>query len=272
MTTTEPPSDIAPTVVLLHGLACTGALCWAATFPDLSKVAGVVTFDQRWHGRGIASDDFSLESCADDIAEVLDQLGIQQAIVAGYSLGGAIAQEFWHRHPERVRGLVLCSTARNYRGGMGERLFFPVYSQALKPLKGYSAGKVAARLASAQAASASAPEPTTSMDWVRNEARASTPWAYPHVIDALGRFNSAPWIVDVDVPTAVVITDRDRAIPTRRQLGLAAAIPGATVHHAPGGHSSLIFDSANWLPRFLDAVADVHARNPSQPTPKEKFA
>lgn len=66
VTTAPPPTPDAPTVVLLHGLACTGALCWASTFHELSKVAGIVTFDQRWHGRGIDSPTFTLEDCADD--------------------------------------------------------------------------------------------------------------------------------------------------------------------------------------------------------------
>jgi pimeloyl-ACP methyl ester carboxylesterase len=85
----------------------------------------------------------------------------------------------------------------------------------------------------------------------------------PEVLTELGRFNSAPWIGSVDVPTAVVVTGKDKAIPTRRQRRLAAAIPDAQVYEAPGGHASVVLDHDRWLPAFLDAVGDVTARVPA---------
>jgi hypothetical protein len=58
----------------------------------------------------------------------------------------------------------------------------------------------------------------------------------------------------------VVVTARDKAIPTRRQRKLAAAIPGAHEYDAPGGHASVVLDHERWTPVFLEAVADVTAR------------
>ena len=58
----------------------------------------------------------------------------------------------------------------------------------------------------------------------------------------------------------MVVTGRDKAIPARRQRALAAAIPGAEVYDAPGGHASVVLDHERWLPVFLDAVADVTVR------------
>ena len=53
---------------------------------------------------------------------------------------------------------------------------------------------------------------------------------------ALGSYNARRWIGAVDVPTAVLVTRRDRAVPPREQLRLAAAIPGATCHELEDGH------------------------------------
>ena len=72
----------------------------------------------------------------------------------------------------------------------------------------------------------------------------------PEVLGELGRFNSAPWIAEVDVPTAVVVTERPHD-PERRQRRLAAAIKGATVYEAPGGHASIVLGATTWLPVFL---------------------
>lgn len=251
------PRPDAPVVVLLHGLASPAAVCWAATIGPLSRVARVIAFDQRWHGRGITSAHFTLEDCADDVAAVLDTLGVERAIMAGYSLGGAIAQMTWSRQRSRVAGLVLCSTSRNAQGGISERLFFPFMNLATRSMREYAAVRV-----STKSANLPDPHPFDKDDvtaWGRAEMATMSPWAIPLAMNAFGHFNSAPWIGEVDVPTAVVVTDQDRVIPTRRQLKLAESIPRAFVHRAPGGHTSIAFDVDNWLPVFLDAVGEVSA-------------
>ena len=220
------PHPDAPTIVLLHALGCTAYLTWFGVLGELSRTHRVVALDLRWHGRGIRSPRFRIADCADDVAGVLDHLGIDTAIVAGYSLGGAVAQEVWHRHPSRVDGLVLASTARNLRGHVGERMFFPVMTAAMHPLSRVALTKVE-RVAAALPDLPSV-EVADGVDWGRAEFRSTSAWSMPEVLGELGRFHSAPWIGSIDVPTSVVVTGRDRAIPTRRQRKLAAAIPDAS--------------------------------------------
>lgn len=253
------PTPTAPTIVLLHALGCTAYLSWAMSIGELSRTYRVVTMDQRWHGRGIRSPRFRFADCADDVAAVLDELGVERAVVAGYSMGGAVAQLMWRQHPERVAGLVLCSTARNYRGASRERLFFPVLTAAMHPLSSHALTRV-------ERVAAGLPE-TPSMEiadpasWGRAEFRSTSAWSMPEVLGELGRFNSADWVGGIDVPTAVVVTTSDRTIPERRQRRLAAAIEGATVHEAPGGHASIVLGAATWVPVFLGAVTDVVDRS-----------
>jgi 3-oxoadipate enol-lactonase len=80
------------------------------------------------------------------------------------------------------------------------------------------------------------------------------------VLAELGRFNSAEWIGDVDVPTAVVVTEKDHTIPQRRQRKLAATIEGASLYTAPGGHASIVLRSGSWLPVFRQALNEVTRR------------
>src|SRR3954465_15384656 len=54
----------APTIVLLHAVGCTGRLPWLPVGHRLAERYRVVVFDQRWHGRGIISESFSLHDCA----------------------------------------------------------------------------------------------------------------------------------------------------------------------------------------------------------------
>src|SRR3954466_8135947 len=116
----------APAVILLHALATTAALSWYPTVGALSKHYRVVAFDQRWHGRGVQSEHFRLADGADDVAAVADALGVERFTVVGYSMGGAVAQLVWRRHRDRVEGLGLAATARNFRGKMTERLWFGI--------------------------------------------------------------------------------------------------------------------------------------------------
>ncbi len=253
------PTPDAPALVLLHSLACTAYLNWYPSLAALSQEFRVVAFDQRWHGRGIRSRRFRFSDCADDVAAVADVLGIERFIPVGYSMGGPIAQLVWKRHRERVLGLVLCASARNYRGKTRERLFFPVLTGTMTVLSPYARRRVE-RLASELP-----PEPV-SPDEVRNwglqEFRSTSAWAMPPVIKELGRFNSAGWIGEVDVPTAVVVTTKDHTIPLRRQLSLAAAIPGATVHEVAGGHGSVVMRADRFVPALLEACRSVANRLP----------
>jgi pimeloyl-ACP methyl ester carboxylesterase len=251
------PTPDAPTVVLLHGLGVTASLCWAPTIAPLNEHARVVLFDQRWHGQGILSPHFTIEDCADDVDAVLEAIGVDRAIITGYSLGGAVAQMVWSRRPSRVSGLVLASTARNWQGKPGERFFFPVVnvlSRTLRPLSH--------RRASERFDRSSARELRTDdvLAWALDEMRSISGWSVAHALNAVGQFDSSPWVGRVDVPTAVVVTRGDHAIPSRRQHKLAAAIPGATVHEADGGHTALMFAADTWVPTFVGAVLEVAER------------
>jgi 3-oxoadipate enol-lactonase len=252
------PTPTAPTVVLLHALGCTAYLSWAMALGELSQSYRVVTFDQRWHGRGIRSERFRFGDCADDVAAVMDELGVERAVIAGYSMGGAIAQLMWRQHPDRVAGLVLCSTARNYRGATRERFFFPVLTAAMHPLSRLALTRVERMAATLpELPSLEIADPAA---WGKAEFRSTSAWSMPEVLGELGRFNSATWVEGVDVPTSVVVTTSDHTIPERRQRLLAAAIDGATVHTAPGGHASIVLGCATWVPVFLEAVGDVAGR------------
>jgi pimeloyl-ACP methyl ester carboxylesterase len=79
-------------------------------------------------------------------------------------------------------------------------------------------------------------------------------------VAALGRHHSTPWLSRIDVPTAVIIPSKDRAIPPERQRRLAARIPGATVHEAPCGHAGCVVQAECFAPAFLEAVHVTAAR------------
>lgn len=253
------PTPDAPTVVLLHGLGASAQLCWFGVLHELSRTHRVVALDQRWHGRGIHSPRFRITDCADDVAALLKTLRIGPAVIAGYSMGGPVAQEVWRRHPERVAGLVLASTSTTWRGHLGEKLFFPAMGRAMDGV----AAQVQARVARHRNGLPEVPDDWQgdTIGWGVREFRNTSLLSIAEVMGELGRFDSTGWISEIDVPTTVVVTQRDKAIPASRQRALAASIPGAVVHEAPGGHASIFMDHARWSPVFLDAVRQTTARS-----------
>lgn len=248
----------APTLILLHGLGATADLNWFACFEALGRRFRVLALDHRGHGRGIrVGARFRLSDCADDVAALADVAGVDRFVAVGYSMGGPIAQLTWQRHRDRVAGLVLCATSRNFRGRPGERVAFSVL-----PGLAVAAGVAPAgvrRQMMRRFAMAKVDDPPARR-WAMRELRRSDPASLAAAAAALGRFSSHDWIGGVDVPAAVVLTTRDQAVPPHRQQKLAAAIPGATVHPVHGDHLVCALGVDRFVPVLVGASVEVAAR------------
>ncbi|MDJ0789994.1 MAG: alpha/beta fold hydrolase [Myxococcota bacterium] len=98
-------------LVLVMGLAGSCAGWHALQIPELSPHHRIVVFDNR--GVGESEDPggpFTTADLADDLAGLLDALGIERANLLGAFMGGMTLQELALRHPERVGRLVLVGT------------------------------------------------------------------------------------------------------------------------------------------------------------------
>jgi 3-oxoadipate enol-lactonase len=256
-----PGPEGAPTLILIHTLATTAALSWYPSMGALSEHYRVIAFDQRWHGRGIRSEKFSLTDCADDVVAVADALGVEKFTIVGYSMGGAIAQLVWKRHRERVEGMVLAATARNFRGKVTERLWFALTGLAMARF-GERARLGMHRVAEALTEHPSGLSATEDVvaPWAMAEFRSTSLWSLLAALDDVGRFDSSAWIRRVDVPTSVIVATRDRFIPTRRQRRLAASIPGAMTYDVEGSHAAIVLGAEEFVPVLLAACRSVTRR------------
>ena len=101
----------APVLALANSLG-TDARIWDGVIERLAQNYRVVSYDKRGHGLSDAPDgDYALDDHVDDLAGLLDLLGIGRLALAGVSVGGLIGQRFALRYPERLVALVLCDTA-----------------------------------------------------------------------------------------------------------------------------------------------------------------
>ncbi|MCF8607846.1 alpha/beta hydrolase [Gordonia sp. HY442] len=253
ITDTPGPTDDAPAILLLHAVSTTGRLTWFPSIGPLSKRFRVITMDQRLHGRGIHTDSFTLHDCADDAAAVLDELGIDSAMIAGFSMGSLVAQRVWRQHSDRVGGLVLCASSDRMQSRVTERLFHQSVGASVRAARRPRRQDFDDDLRGV--------DPHEDINrWALAEFRSTRPLAAVNALAAIGRHHSRPWIREVDVPTAVVVPLRDKAIPPQRQRELAARIPGATLHEVDAGHSCCVMNADAFVPVLIEAITTVLAR------------
>ena len=94
-------------VVLIHGVGLDRTL-WVRHAADLSRDYCVIRHDMPGHGgSGQVNDGATLEDFADQLARLLDDLGVHRAAIAGFSLGALVTQVFVRRYPERVAKMAL---------------------------------------------------------------------------------------------------------------------------------------------------------------------
>ncbi|MCU0268105.1 MAG: alpha/beta hydrolase [Acidimicrobiales bacterium] len=251
----------APTVVLLHGWIASGGINWYQTFRPLSRHYRVLAPDMRGHGRGIRSyRRFRLADVADDTAALLDVLGVEKAIFVGYSLGGPVAQLMWRQHRDRMAGLVLCATSHDFIPGMRARM---VFTSTMAAVAGTSrVGQLASVLPN-QVAKTMVPvrvkgRPDTLQRWAAQEMQRHDWRMVLEAGQAIGHYNASRWIGKVDVPTAVVVTTRDRAVTPAQQAKMAFAIPGASIHRCEDGHTACTNNTLTGP--LLEALHAVSAR------------
>jgi pimeloyl-ACP methyl ester carboxylesterase len=95
--------------VLCDGLGCDGFI-WRYLWEPLASRRRVMHWNYRGHGKsGVANDDtrIGVEYICDDLLRLMEDRGLERAVIFGHSMGVQVALEFHRRHPSRVAGLVL---------------------------------------------------------------------------------------------------------------------------------------------------------------------
>lgn len=243
------PRDGHP-VVLVHGWSLDGEQTFYKVIPQLAERYRVIVPDLRNHGKSDwIRGRFEVADLADEVAGVLDAVGITGATVVGYSLGGMVSQELARRRPGIVGSLVLAATAAQV---------MPKYRRAAD--WAFWFGRVLARLSTTEAAQLTTAIVARSGGLERRHRR----WFYEGLRRrdavlfyasgaAAVRFDSSAWVGSLGVPTTSVIPGRDQLIPPRQQWALAALTGGAVVEIPGARHESILSHPEV----YLDAIETV---------------
>jgi len=122
-------------VVLVHGFASTAAHNWGGTgwMATLSARYRVIALDVRGHGlseKPHTREAYGYANMGADVTGLMDHLGIERAILIGYSMGASIAIELTLSHPERFRAIVLGGIA--YDDGLDDKADRDAISEAYR--------------------------------------------------------------------------------------------------------------------------------------------
>jgi pimeloyl-ACP methyl ester carboxylesterase len=227
---------------LIHGFPLDHRL-WDAQLAGLSRTMRVIAPDLRGQGQsqGLAATSevpagpLTMDQHADDLAALLDHLGIRRAIVAGLSMGGYIAFAFWRSHPVRVQALALLDTRPEPDSPAGQANRDAAAARVKEVGPEVFAREMLPRLL---ALASLADERISGRALRIMEAQ-----SVAGIVGALGslrdRGDSRPTLPTITVPTLVLVGEEDVLTPPSDARAMAAAIPDARLVIVPrAGHLS----------------------------------
>ncbi len=240
-------------LVLLHGAFSAIGTSFGKMLPPLAQTRKVIAFELQGHGRTADIDrPMTLEAMADDVAAALQQLGVEQADVFGYSMGAGVALHLAIRHPEMVRKLIMASITYNMSG------FHPGLMEGMGEMK---------------------PEMMFGSPWHDEYMRLaprpedfSRLFAKKAEMDRQIRDIPEETIRAIKSPTLLIIGDSDIVRPEHtvemfRLLGggipgdTPAGLPNSQLAVLPGTSHVTVPDRADWLVPMINAFLDAPIKN-----------
>ena len=233
--------------MLIHGVGGDAAT-WDLVAPQLAGRFRVIRVELRGHGRAprltgpVTAEDF-----ARDILQLMDEQGVDQAGVAGYSLGGQVAQALALAAPQRVRKLALVSTVTGRTATERENAL-----KRIEVLKEKGIGEIARGNVER---------------WFTDEFRARHPQlvearvkvllasdatSYLHAYTVFATADYADELHRIRVPTLIVTGEHDVAATPRMARLMHERIAGSELHILPGLRHSLLIEAPQQISALLN--------------------
>ncbi len=235
--------------VLCDGLGCEGFI-WRYLWQPLTQNRKVLHWHYRGHGQsGVASDDsrIGIDYICDDLAKLMDEVGLKKSVIFGHSMGVQVALEFHRRYPERVAALVLvCGSygtpLDTWHDHSLMRLAFPFMKRAVEANPSL-ARTIVHTAVKTELAVTFGIRTELNVDLMKRldfypymeHLGRMHPLYFIRTLDSLKDHSAWDHLPEVDVPTMVVGGEIDRFTPVWLSQRMAEAIPGAEYLFVPGG-------------------------------------
>ena len=212
-----------PPVVLLHGFPLDSRV-WKSQVAALSERNRAVAPDLRGFGQSASSDAFTMESIADDMHALLDEIGALPAILGGLSMGGYTALAYAKKYPTDLTGLLLIDTraeADTPEGREARQKMIEMVQQKGSPA-----------VAEAMMPKMLAPDTATKLPAVARELRTIMESQPPKTIEnALVALRDRPDfrgdLASIAVPTLILVGESDAITPPAMSETLNKSIPNS---------------------------------------------
>jgi pimeloyl-ACP methyl ester carboxylesterase len=248
-----------PPLVLIMGYRL-NSRAWPFGFIEaLAQRFTVVFFDNRGTG---ASDKptfgYEISNMARDVCGLMDHLEIARANVLGYSMGGAIAQEFARQFPDRISGLVLCATTC---GGPRATYAPPSVFRVMRELDGLTPEEIARRIWKVTYSPGYLENHRElAQGQMRREIATPTPL---HAADlqfqAFAEFDFSKALTAIQAPTLVLTGDLDQLISPQNSKLIASLIPRASLIIIPGCGHRMMWEATDECVSFVtEFLANVY--------------
>jgi 3-oxoadipate enol-lactonase len=223
-------------LLLIMGLSYPSYM-WHRSRPVLLKSYRTIALDNRGVGQSDAPPGvYSIALMASDAAAVLDAAGIESAHIFGASMGGMIAQEFALQYPQRVRSLILGSTAA------GGPHAVPAQPEALEALLRRDVAPEESKEAIIPFIyDPATPRERIDEDMVIRMKWYPTPQGYMGQLQGIFGWEAYSRLAQIMAPTLVIHGESDRLVPPANARLIAERIPDAKLVLIP--HASHIFET-----------------------------
>lgn len=215
-----------PALLFIHGAGGTHQH-WGHQLNDLATFARIIAPDLPGYGRSPGPAPATIAGYADQLLALLDTLGITRAVLAGHSMGAAIALHLAIEQPARIAGLALL-------GGGARMRVAPAFVDGLERDPLATAAQISTYLYADEAPSDLVSEGSAAFQ--RND-----PATLRNSFIACDLFDVRERLAEVICPTLIICGEHDKMTPPKLSTALQSAISNARLEILPDtGHMPML--------------------------------
>lgn len=214
-------------ILFIHGFPLSREL-WRPMVEPFADRFTLVMPDLRGMGDSEATPDATIADYSDDLAGLLDAIGERRpAAIIGLSMGGYVAFEFYRRHRDRVRAMVLADTRAEADTPEASKTRLETAEKVMRDGSGVVADAMAPKLFAKSAS-------TVLVESWRRIMTATKPMGVAAALKAMAsRPDSTPTLKEIAVPTLIVVGEEDAITPPPLARAMHAGIAGSRIRMIP---------------------------------------
>jgi 3-oxoadipate enol-lactonase len=234
---TDSPPKITPkpleTLICLHGIGGDDE-SFSPQSIALSDQYRVIAWNMPGYRGSLFIENQSFEMLCESLLNLLQALNTGPVHLVGQSIGGMLAQEFTHRHPEFVKSLVLIATTSVF-GGRDESFKQAFLQARLKPL---NEGKNMMELATETVPQITGSKVTENVSNAAIKSMSAVPVdTYRNILKCLVTFNRREELADIQCPVCLIAGNEDTNAPSATMKKMSDKLSNSEYHELQGcGH------------------------------------